>query len=427
MLTVHPSVSTTASIVSPSTITPSTSFEHTNKDTKHFAIQLAREVSETSGRALKKKDKSERALDVTNSNSFEIELVEEVYHNGHDSDTNTEEEEGDGRLRRPLTSNWTPSSGGETNISKMRMTPMKQSLKNDVLKTVAWILVAVVAAASMWRLKGRNSGLEFVTGYIVEYSLSVDNLFVFLLIFRYFKVPREIQERVLVLGIFGAMALRGIMIIFGEWLTKRFEWVSLCFAALLLYSAVKLLLEGDEDDEDLDNNRIVRFSKRLLPLSDRYHGDQFFIFDNGRVLATPLMVVLISIELSDVVFAMDSVPAVLGISKDPYVIYSSNILAVMGLRSLFFVISDAICELRFLRQSLALVLGFVGAKMIAAFMGKNLGVFPSLMFVVCTLVAGITLSLIFPSPSSQNSHNTNGVSMISMDRTADQRAAADTV
>jgi tellurite resistance protein TerC len=274
------------------------------------------------------------------------------------------------------------------------------SLRADIVKTFGWVMVAAAAAVAIGLARGRKRALEFVTGYIVEYSLSVDNLFVFLLIFKYFKVPRDAQETVLFWGILGAMVLRGIMIVLGKALTDRFEWLTLGFAALLLYSAAKLLVEDEDDDHDpshLDNNRVVRFSKRVLPVADHYCGDRFFVVSDGRILATPLMVVLISIELSDVVFAMDSVPAVLGISNDAFVIYASNVFAVMGLRSLYFVIADALTNLRFLSKALACILGFIGGKMIAAVVGFDLDVVVSLLVVLSFLVAGIALSVAFPA------------------------------
>lgn len=278
--------------------------------------------------------------------------------------------------------------------------PAPHSVSRDAAKTVAWICVAACAAAAIAAASGRTRALEFVTGYVIEYSLSVDNLFVFLLVFRFFKVPRDAQEAVLFWGILGAMLLRGAMIVVGKALTARFAWVTFGFAALLIYSAAKLIWEDDDGDEDVQNNRIVRLVRRVLPVHDQYCGSRFFVRENGRLYATPLFVVLVTIELSDVVFAMDSVPAVLGISNDPLVIYASNIFAIMGLRSLFFVISDAIAALRFLRQSLAIVLGFVGIKMLASLAGRGFDVLYSLAFIVGTLAVGITLSYIFPAPDA---------------------------
>lgn len=275
----------------------------------------------------------------------------------------------------------------------------RTDVKEDVLWSLGFVAVAAAVAGGVAWTKGLESAVEFVTAYIVEYSLSVDNLFVFLLIFKFFQVPRKAQLRVLTYGIGGAVVMRGVMITLGEALTKRFEFVSIGFAGLLLFSAAKLLFEGDDDEEeDLEKNSIVKFSRSLLPFSDQYDGDNFFTWEKGARLATPLMLVLLSVEFSDVVFALDSVPAVLGISDDTLVIYLSNILAIMGLRNLFFVLSDAIGDLRFLRQALAIVLGFVGAKMIAGVAGYHVDVLQSLGIVVGTLAGGIGLSVAYPEP-----------------------------
>lgn len=279
-----------------------------------------------------------------------------------------------------------------------RLARFRDGINPHLIRTFGWIMLAGCSGLGVAASKGKERGMEFLTAYIVEYSLSVDNLFVFLLIFKYFNVPRDAQETVLFWGIVGAMVLRGVMIVLGKALVERFEFVSVGFAALLIYSAVKLLIEDDDDDENLDDNRIVRFAKRLMPLTDNYTGERFFVREAGRLFATPLFVVLVSIELSDVVFALDSVPAVLGISDNSLVIYSSNILAVMGLRSLFFVISDAIKNLRFLRQSLAVVLGFIGIKMICGVFGYHLSILISLGVVTGTLSLGILLSVLFPPP-----------------------------
>lgn len=268
---------------------------------------------------------------------------------------------------------------------------------------MAWVSIALLVAVFFALTEGPQRALEFVTGYIVEYSLSVDNLFVFLLIFKYFRVPRDAQQSVLFWGILGAMVLRGVMIVAGKALVQRFEWLAVGFAALLIYSAGKLLLEDDDDEADLDDNRVIRFSKSILPVADRYVGERFFIVENGHLMATPLMVVLVAIELSDVVFALDSVPAVLGISSDTFVIYVSNILAIMGLRSLFFVLATSIGNLRFLKQSLSIVLVFIGVKMIAGCLGYDFGVAFSLFVVALTLASGVGLSIALPSPTHSRS------------------------
>lgn len=278
----------------------------------------------------------------------------------------------------------------------------KDAKAEDLVKTLAFVGLAGVVAAGFGYFEGVQRALEFVTGYIVEYSLSVDNLFVFLLIFEFFKVPRDSQERVLSYGILGAIVFRGIMIVLGETLTHRFKPVSVGFAAILLYSAAKLLFEDNDEEEDLEQNSIVRFARKLLPFTDHYDGHKFFTMENGLRLATPLMLVLISVELSDVVFALDSVPAVLGISQDTKVVYLSNIMAIMGLRNLYFLLSDVISGLRFLRPSLAIVLGFVGAKMIAGVAGYEVGTVQSLLVILGTLAGGVSLSLAFPEAAKES-------------------------
>lgn len=264
--------------------------------------------------------------------------------------------------------------------------------------------VAAAATAGVAFSKGADRGLEFVTGYIVEYSLSVDNLFVFLLIFRYFNVDRTLQLKALEWGILGAILMRGAMIIVGEELTHHFWWVTLAFGGLLVYSAAQLLLQGgkDEGEQGVEGNGIVQFAKRLLPVSGHFDGERFWTKGaDGKALATPLLLVLLCIEMCDVVFALDSVPAVLGVSDDAWVIYGSNVLAIAGLRSLFFVLSDAIGELRFLKQALAGVLLFVGAKMIGGVVGGvEVGVVQSLMIVVGLLGGGVVSSLAFPGDKS---------------------------
>lgn len=302
----------------------------------------------------------------------------------------------------------TPLRPSASTLSLNNLQSASSATAHHALKTVLWVTIAALISVFIGVARGRETAFQFITAYIVEYSLSVDNLFVFLLIFRYFRVPRDAQETVLSYGILGAMLLRGIMIICGKELVNRFEWLGLLFAALLIYSAGKLLFEDDDDDADLDDNRIVRFAKAIFPVSERYTGDRFFVRENSRMLVTPLMVVLVTVELSDVVFAVDSVPAVLGLSKDTFVIYTSNIMAIMGLRSLFFVLSSSIGNLRFLKQALAIILGFIGIKMIAGCFGRDFSTAFSLCFVVGALVIGVLCSLMFPGQAQPRSPSSDG-------------------
>lgn len=256
--------------------------------------------------------------------------------------------------------------------------------------------MAAITAGGTYVVRGTDRALEFVTAYIVEYSLSVDNLFVFLLIFSYFKIPRAQQLRVLEWGLIGAMVLRLGMIVVGEALIQQFAWVTLVFGGILVVSAVKLLAEGEEEEDDIGDSGVVRLARRVLPVGN-VDGERFWTKEKDKWMATPLLLVLVCVELSDVIFAVDSVPAVLGVSKDVFVVYMSNVLAIVGLRNLFFVLSDAISELRFVRQALAAVLGFVGAKMIGTELGWfNVGTAQSLGIVVSMLGGGIGASLAFP-------------------------------
>lgn len=276
------------------------------------------------------------------------------------------------------------------------------STQKDVIATLAWVGVAALVAGGFAVTEGGERALEFVAGYLIEYSLSVDNLFVFLLIFSNFKVPRANQERVLGYGIASALVLRGVMIVLGAELTRRFEFVTVAFAVLLLYSGAKLLFEEEEEEGNLEDDPIVKFSRKLLPFTDKYDGENFFTVENGVRLATPLMLVLVCIELSDVVFALDSVPAVLGISTDTKVVYSSNILAIMGLRNLYFLLAGALGGLRFLRPALGILLSFVGGKMGAeTLLHWEVGIVPSLCVIAGVLGGGVGLSMAFPESEEE--------------------------
>ncbi|KAA8490283.1 Thylakoid membrane protein TERC, chloroplastic [Porphyridium purpureum] len=281
--------------------------------------------------------------------------------------------------------------------------------KRDLVNVLSWVALASAVGVGVYFQYGYDRVVEYVTAYIVEYSLSVDNLFVFLLLFRFFKVERAAQEKVLSWGIFGAAAMRGIFILAGEELEHRFTWVSLLFAAFLLFSAAKILVAGGEDEEDdLSDNSIVSFARKLLNFSDHYDGDKFWttVPVEGRTgagalqrVGTPLLLCLISIEISDVVFALDSVPAVLGISDSALVIYMSNLMAILGLRSLFFVVEDAVANLRYLQPCLGVVLGFIGAKLAASTFGYDIDTLQSLGIVLGTLTTGIVASYANPLPA----------------------------
>jgi tellurite resistance protein TerC len=234
--------------------------------------------------------------------------------------------------------------------------------------TGVWVACAVAFGAGIYFLldhdRSQEAAMEFFTAYIIEYSLSIDNLFVFLLLFSAFKVPQEHQHRVLFWGIFGAVVLRAIFIFAGTALLQQFHALIYLFGAFLIFTGVKLLIPGgDDEDSDVSDNKVVILAKKFIRVHDKYDGHHFFTMQNGVRLATPLFLVLVCVELSDVVFALDSIPAVFGVSLDPFIVYTSNIFAILGLRSLFFLLSGALWGLRFLKPALGLVLSFVGVKM----------------------------------------------------------------
>lgn len=240
-------------------------------------------------------------------------------------------------------------------------------------------------------MKGTQATLDFVTGFLVEKSLSVDNLFVFLMLFEYFHVPDEYTERVLRWGIMSALVLRGFMIAMGVAAVERFRPVLLVFAVILIASAYKML--QPENEEDLADNAVMRIARWLVDATDEYDGDKFFTKVAGVRRATPMFVVLICIELSDVLFAVDSIPAVVGITHDPFIVYSSNIFALMALRSLYLILAKSVQQLLYLRHAVAAILGFVGVKMVAEFFEVHISSFASLSVILLLLAAGTAASV----------------------------------
>ncbi|HEY1659278.1 MAG TPA: TerC/Alx family metal homeostasis membrane protein [Candidatus Sulfotelmatobacter sp.] len=231
-----------------------------------------------------------------------------------------------------------------------------------------WIALAAAFAAFVFFWQGRQVALEFVTGYVLELSLSVDNLFLFLVIFRYFAVPEERQSRVLTWGILGAMLMRGLFIVLGVGLLERFHWIFYALGALLIYSGIRLAFSG-QHKVDPSVNPVVKLMRRFIPVTDGYDEGKFFVRNwrgKAGLYATPLLVVLVVIETTDLIFAIDSIPAVLAITLNAFIVYAANVFAIIGLRSIYFAISEMMKVFRFLHKGLALILMLVGAKMIAA-------------------------------------------------------------
>ncbi|CAD7701895.1 unnamed protein product [Ostreobium quekettii] len=263
----------------------------------------------------------------------------------------------------------------------------------------AWVGAAVAFGAGVWYFLGVEKAEEYFAGYLMEQSLSLDNLFVFILVFNYFQTPTECQPKVLSYGIASAAMLRLVMVGLGVELIESFKPVFLGFALLLLYSSFKLIAEGDDDEEDLEENGVVKFCKGAMRVSDEYDGDNFFTVEDGVRVATPLLLALAVVEISDVVFAVDSIPAVFGVTLDPFIVYTSNMFAILSLRSLYGFVSVIMTRLKFLDKAVALVLGFIGTKMIADFSGYHISTELSLLVVGCLLGGGVATSLWLPEPT----------------------------
>eukprot|EP00241_Pyramimonas_parkeae_P005965 CAMPEP_0114245694 /NCGR_PEP_ID=MMETSP0058-20121206/12045_1 /TAXON_ID=36894 /ORGANISM="Pyramimonas parkeae, CCMP726" /LENGTH=388 /DNA_ID=CAMNT_0001358789 /DNA_START=387 /DNA_END=1553 /DNA_ORIENTATION=- len=275
----------------------------------------------------------------------------------------------------------------------------QENKEMDQLKALgAYVGLAVAFGAVVWGTVGSEAGEQYFAGYLLEQSLSVDNLFVFLLVFKYFETTPEAQSRALSYGLYGAAGMRLALILAGSAAVEHFRPVLLVFAAILLFSSYKLLTEEEEEDEDLSDNALVNLCKKFITVSDDYDGDKFFTLKDGVRTATPLLLVVAVIELSDVVFAVDSIPAVFGVTTDPFIVYSSNMFALLSLRALFAFVSEIVAELEYLQTAVACVLGFIGAKLIAE-VGLNVEVptLLSLQIVASLLGGGVAASFLFPS------------------------------
>src|SRR6478735_10367982 len=273
---------------------------------------------------------------------------------------------------------------------KRHVIPFKEAL----LMSAFWIGLAVAFAVFVHQWLGATKALEFVTGYLLEEALSVDNLFVFILLFAYFKVPPEEEKSVLFWGIIGALIMRGLFIGAGVALVQRFHWILYAFGVFLIWTGFKLMREGEEQQAP-SRNIGLKFSRRFLPLTEAYEGKSFFVRREGRVLATPLFVVLLVVETTDILFATDSIPAILAITRDPFIVYTSNVFAILGLRSLFFALSGLMKLFHYLNYGLAVVLMFIGAKMLASYR-YELPTWAALTVIAIVLGLSVLASVVFP-------------------------------
>jgi len=257
-------------------------------------------------------------------------------------------------------------------------------------------MLAMIFAYLVFRYQGSQRGLEFLTGYIIELSLSVDNLFVFILIFSFFKVPAKYQHRVLFWGVLGALFMRLTMIFVGAALLNRFHWIIFIFGGFLVYTGIKMFRQ-EETDIHPDENPVVRLVSRFLPITDYYDGKKFFVRKNGKLAGTLLLLVLVVVEVTDLVFAVDSIPAIFAITTNTFIVYTSNVFAILGLRSMYFLLAGVVEKFQYLRTGLAIVLTFIGAKMLIAAFEIQIPTWISLVVVGCVLLGSVAASLLFAS------------------------------
>jgi TerC family integral membrane protein len=254
-----------------------------------------------------------------------------------------------------------------------------------------WVTLAVLFAAGIYVWSGADNALLFLTGYLIEQSLSVDNIFVIVLIFSYFRIPEKYEHRVLFWGILGALVMRAFFIGFGSLLIQRMSWIMYVFGAFLIFTGIKMALKGGEEFHP-EQNIVMRTARRFLRVSNNYDGQRFFTIENGRRLATPLLPVLLVVEFTDLIFAVDSIPAIFAVTTDPFLVYTSNVFAILGLRSMYFLLSGIVPRFVYLKYALSVILTFVGVKMVAADF-FHVPVTVSLAVIIVSLGVAITASL----------------------------------
>ena len=274
------------------------------------------------------------------------------------------------------------------------------SIKEAGVMVAAWVSLALLFGGAIWLFEGPQHALEFYTGYVLEYSLSVDNMFVFILIFGYFAIPNHLQPKALLWGILGAVVLRFLFIFLGVKLISLFSWTIYVFGALLIFTAAKMLLQKEDDNFDPGNSLILKLFKKIMPLKSDYHGDNFLVLENGKRFATPLLAAVLVIEMSDLIFAVDSIPAVLSITQDTFLVYSSNIFAIIGLRSLYFLLSGMAGKFPYLKYGISVILFFVGVKMLLSHT-IEIPIVLSLGVIVGILAISVLASKMFPPAQTQ--------------------------
>lgn len=269
--------------------------------------------------------------------------------------------------------------------------PHKISIKEALLSSVGYVFLAMLFNLGVYHFMGTQAGLEFFTGYLIEKSLSIDNIFVFSLIFIQFKIPLQFQHRVLFWGILGAIIMRAFLILLGAQLLESFHWMIYVFGGFLVFTGIKMLALIDQPS-DFTHNKVVVWIKKIYPVKDSAESQKFFEMSGGKLVLTPLFIALVMIEISDVVFALDSIPAIFAITKDPFIVYTTNIFAILGLRSLYFVLADVVNRFHYLKHGLSLILMVVGVKMLVnAYFGEPVIETGYTLFVTAFLIVGSIL------------------------------------
>ncbi len=261
--------------------------------------------------------------------------------------------------------------------------------------SAVWVSLAMIFAGLVFYYQGSERGLEFLTGYLIELSLSVDNLFVFLLIFSYFKVPAKYQHRVLFWGVVGALVMRLTMIFIGAVLIDRFHWIIYIFGVFLVYTGIKMFKQ-EELNIQPEDNPVVKLVTRYIPITRHYEGEKFFTRVNGKLTGTLLLLVLVIVEVTDLVFAVDSIPAIFAITTNTFIVYTSNVFAILGLRSMYFLLAGVVEKFQYLKMGLAIVLTFIGMKMLVVALGVHIPIWFSLIFVFVVLLSSVVASLFWP-------------------------------
>lgn len=269
------------------------------------------------------------------------------------------------------------------------------SLRESLTWTGVWVALALIFNAGVWHFAGSGPALQFFTGYVIEKSLSVDNVFVFALLFSYFAVPPLYQHKVLFWGILGALVMRAVMIAVGAALITKFAWIIYVFGGFLILTGIKMIVKRDEEIHP-ERNPVVKWFKKLMPVTPEYRGDKFFVRENGIRMATPLFVVLLLVEFTDLIFAVDSIPAIFAVTKDPFIVYTSNVFAILGLRSLYFALAGVMDKFHYLKIGLGVVLTFVGVKMLLAHTAWKIDTLVSLGVIVLILATSVVWSLLKP-------------------------------